>query len=422
MYFYIKNFGCRLNHHEGDIIAEKLIANGYRSANFRDADIVIVNGCTVTGRADQKVRQFIHRTRREKPNAKILLTGCTASAIMQKLLPELDGIQIIPPRMRYDISEIIAANFQMEISIGGSADDFITIDGTGISRTRAQLKIQDGCNRRCSYCIVPLVRGKSRCRKSDDIIEQTKIFVDRGFKEIVLTGVDIGDWNEDSKTLADLLKSLISQTSIYRIRLSSIEPPGLSDELLELVATEHRIASHLHIPIQSGSQRLLKDMNRPKYRLDELLEKLTALRRKRTDICFGTDIIVGYPTETDYDFEDTVKLLKSGIFAYTHIFRFSPRPKTPASKLKQLPSKLLAERVEILHKIDRENRINFARKFVRKKLDFIVEKQSNNIVSGHTGNYLKVRAEGFAERGEIALVEIDSSGEMLVGGIYRKLP
>jgi len=416
MRFYIKNFGCRLNRCEGDIIAEKLIFAGHNLTNWKYADFIIVNGCTVTGRADQKVRQFIHRTCRENPNAKILLTGCTANAINRGFLDKIDEAIIVPLKMRYGIHKIIENDFEIKPANSDSTDVFVTIDGAGISRTRAQLKIQDGCDKRCAYCIVPLIRGKSRCRKTDDIISQAKILVKRKFREIILTGVDIGDWRDGEMKLVDSIKSILSQTDVYRIRLSSIEPPGLTDELLDLIAAEPRIAAHLHIPFQSGSRRLLADMNRPAYSVDDLLEKLIRLRKNRPEICFGTDIIFGYPTETDNDFAKTVRLLKSKILNYAHIFKFSPRPATKAFELKQIPSKILNERAKLLRVIDSANRTEFAQKFIGENLDFIVERKNGDIITGHTGNYLKVRAKGFGKRGEIAYIKVDGAGEMSVSG------
>jgi len=400
--FFIKNFGCRLNQHEGDIIAERMLDQGHNRTQWKDADVVIVNGCVVTARADRKLRQFIRKVHRENPDATILLTGCTAKAISLQLLPEIEGVETG-----------LKSNSAMNML---QLPDFPRITGSGITRTRACLKIQDGCDRKCAYCIVPLVRGNSRSRPIDDIVEQVSIFVDTGFKEIVLTGVDIGDWRQNSLRLPDLMRKILDKTGIYRLRLSSLEPPGLTGELIELISIESRIAPHIHIPLQSGSYRLLREMNRPQYNPDEIVEKLEILRDARQDICFGTDIIIGYPRETTDDFGCTAELLQSGIFAYAHIFRFSPRPGTAAFKLEKIDNTTVDILTRILHDIDKRNRRNFARNFIGRKLEFIVERSYGNIASGRTANYLKVHAHGKVRQGDTADVMVKSTGEMMLEG------
>ena len=419
--FYIKNFGCRLNQHEGDIIGERLLDSGWVRADWRESDVVIVNGCTVTARADQKVRQFVHRVRRENPAAKILITGCTASALLKHLIRFDEEVIVVPPRFRYAIPQFLKSG-------GGYSDgdipadeirtdgQFVLTEGKGISRTRANLKIQDGCDRRCAYCIVPIVRGGAVSRPAEDVIEQAKRFESAGFKEIVLTGVDIGTWRDGDLTLASLLRLLLERTEVYRFRLSSIEPPGLTEDLLELLAAEPRLAPHLHIPIQSGSQRLLRDMNRPFYRIADLVEKFERLRSARADFCFGTDIIVGFPTETEQDFEDTRRLLSAGVFAYAHIFRYSPRPGTAAYSLKPLPAGEVSRRAKILGEIDAHNRVEFARKFVGRQLEFLVERRAGEYVLGRAANFLRVKARGVARRNQIATVQIHSAEPMTVIG------
>lgn len=418
MKFYIKNFGCRLNQSEGDAVREKLLLAGWCEANPRESEIVFINGCTVTSRADQKVRQFIHKVYRENPSAKIVITGCTALAIeknipiMKQYLKSIMSSIILPSKFRFEPQSFFDSNDISQI-------DFPDISGTGIHRTRAWVKIQDGCDRNCSYCIVPLVRGKSKSRKTNDVVEQVKVLVNEGFKEIVLTGVDIGDWKDENKTLADLLIILLKETTISRIRLSSLEPPGLSDEIANLLASENRIAPHLHIPIQSASPNVLKAMNR-EFRIstDEILEKISQVRSKRPDLCFGTDIIVGFPTETDDEFNMTLNLLKMDIVSYAHIFPFSKRPNTLASELKPLSSEVINRRRRIILSVDRENRKRFAQKFVGKPISVLIENVSSGKWTGHSPNYIKVFGVGNPKRGEEISVISRSSGVMTLFAKY----
>ncbi len=418
---------------------------GFKPTSWKNADIVLVNGCTVTARADQKLRQFVHRIRRENPQAKILITGCTAIAMNNELLPPISGTALIDKSHRYDIAklfestEIDSKYIQPDNDLKCISDtspmelDFPIIYGLNISRTRARLKIQDGCDNRCAYCIVPLVRGNSRSRPLDKIIHQMEILIDKGFKEIVLTGVDIGDWNYDNLHLADLIRRILDETKVYQLRLSSLEPPSLSDELVNLIASEERIAPHLHIPLQSGSDRLLRKMNRPQYDVMAIMKKLQNIRLQREEVCFGADIIVGYPAETAEDFSKTESILESGVFAYSHIFKFSPRPGTKASNLKLIPGNVMSERAERLQYLDRKNRYNFAKQFLGKKLEFIVEQSkpissvsagrmsdkgeiADRIAIGHTGNYLKVYAKGVASKGSIAYFRVEDFAEMKVSG------
>ncbi|MCD6418762.1 tRNA (N(6)-L-threonylcarbamoyladenosine(37)-C(2))-methylthiotransferase MtaB [bacterium] len=411
MNFYLKNFGCRLNQYEGDVIAENLAGAGFsRAADFHNADVIIVNGCTVTARADQKVRQFIHKVRRENSSARLILTGCTAEAIVKKFLKKIPGVEILPKRWRYDIAGFLKS------SPGTEYTDFPDAGGVEIVRARANLKIQDGCDKRCAYCIVPLVRGNSRCRNADDIVKQVNHLVAAGFKEIVLTGVDIGVWHDSEMRLPGLLKKILAQTDIFRLRLSSIEPPGITDELIGIISSEEKIAPHLHIPLQSGSEDVLSSMMRPAYNPFDVLERVEAIRKMRPELCIGTDIIVGFPTEKDEDFTKTVELLTTGEIAYAHLFPFSPRPGTAAANLKRLDGKIIAERMKNLREIDRRNRENFARKFAGQYFDIVVEQVRGGYVFGHTANFLKVKAKGSANRREVAKILAKSSGTMQIIG------
>jgi len=260
------------------------------------------------------------------------------------------------------------------------------------------------------------VRGRSVSRSSRDIIDQIRELTMSGFAEIVLTGVDIGNWSDGRAGLAKLVKKILSSTDVKVLRLSSLEPPGLTDELIEIFCTNERIAPHLHIPIQSGSERILKLMNRDWYKLDELIGRIEKVINCRDGVCIGTDIIIGFPGENDEDFEATERLLRSGYFAYAHIFKFSPRPMTPAYNLKPIPPKTVNERAKRIKEIDKNNRLSFAKKFVGKILDFIPERVTEERVFGHSLNYLKVVAQGSAKRGEISKVLVEDFAEMTVFG------
>ncbi len=413
MKFYLKNFGCRLNQSEGDSIAESLLCEGFVRSNLENAELVVVNGCTVTARSDQKLRQFVRAVRRMNDNARIVLLGCTSQAIGNGLLKEISEVETVDNRYRYCLQKYFKAEKPIP------KNDFPKINGLGIIRTRAWVKIQDGCNRFCSYCIVPLLRGKSRSRSPSKIIEQIRKLHQSGFSEIVLTGVDIGDWRESGETLSCLIKTILQKTDLPLLRLSSLEPPGLTRNLIDLISSENRIAAHLHIPIQSGSKKVLAAMKRGWYDPTDICESLEKIRLIRPEMCFGTDIIVGFPEERDSDFQRTRQILMNGTFAYAHLFRYSPRPGTSSLNLPILDSKVVNERSKILAKIDSFNRNEFATKFIGSKLRFLVEKVSGEHIFGHTSNYLRVKANGTSQRGKFETVYVTDAYDMKVSGVIE---
>ncbi len=411
--FHIKNFGCRLNQHEGDAMYARLVDAGFIPSPMTEADLVIVNGCVVTGRAEQKVRQFIHKVKRENPGAKLLVTGCTAEAISRGLVGKIDGAEIVERQRMNDIAGLLTISQSHQDVL-----DFPRFNVKNIPRARAWLKIQDGCQRACSYCIVRIIRGKPRSRRVPDIIDCVNRIVEAGFNEIVLTGTDLGSWegNNGKMRLPELLRKILDETDVSLIRLSSIEPPGVTEELIDVISSDDRIAPHLHIPLQSGSVDVLSAMNRPTYDPFDVLRRVDKLRAARDSLCVGADIIVGFPSEGDDDFEMTADLLRSGMISYAHLFKFSPRPGTEAAKLKPLPSKTVKARLKVLKSIDDENRSAFAKRFCGKTLRMVVEKCSGGKVLGHTENYLYAVCDGTAERRTIVKIAVQKAEGMKVFG------
>jgi threonylcarbamoyladenosine tRNA methylthiotransferase MtaB len=404
MNFHIKNFGCRLNQFEGEELSTLLQNAGCVKTEIHACDILIVNGCAVTARTEQKINQFVRKFRRDNPETKIIITGCIAQGIFEGILSPIECAEIVAQKNKFDIERYIAEIHNAVITPQKQ------------SRARASIKIQDGCDNSCSYCIVPLLRGKSISLSRSSIVERIREFETEGYREVVLTGVDIGSYRDNDTDLPLLLGAILEKTSSIHIRLSSLEPQNLSERLTDIFCRENRIAPHLHLPLQSGSETVLCAMNRHNYRPKEISEIIAGIRSRRHNLTVGADIIVGYPIETDSDFAQTVSLLESGAINYAHIFPFSPRPQTQAFSLKPIMPQILRVRLDALHSIDSINRLSAASRYIGKTLDFIVEKSTATACTGHTDNYLKVIATGTAPRGSVASIIVEKAGKMTIEG------
>ena len=353
-------FGCRLNFHETEILKSK-----FRNTND-NSDIIIINTCSVTHEAERQSKQAVRKCLRENPNAKIVVTGCAAKTAAEyfSTLP----VEILPN----DQKEMILTEI----------DQHIFED-----RSRAFLQIQNGCDHFCTYCIIPFTRGRSRSVPLVEIIKSIKGFVIQGFKEIVLSGIDISSYGKDIDIeLADVLDAICKHVpELNRIRISSIDPAAISDRLLDIICTNEKILPHMHLSVQSGDNMILRSMHR-RHSREDVISLCQKIREKRNDFVFGSDFIVGFPGESDEMFENTVKLVSEANISLLHVFPFSPRTGTKAAQFIQLPNTIVHERAKFLRNVGDKAVFNTLQKFVGKTVGLLVEKphygktdRSNNI-------------------------------------------
>lgn len=367
--------GCKVNQYDTQGIRERFLGCGFKEAdNGEVADIYIINTCTVTSEADQKSKNIIRRCIRTNPKARVIVTGC---------LVEKDSVSLSDIK---GIDFIISKRFFPE-----GISDFS-------GHTRAFLKIQDGCNNFCSYCKVPLVRGSSRSKALDKIIQEARALVENGFKEIVLSGICLGSYGKDlksqTKNLVDVISALENIEGLLRIRLSSIEAVDISNELIKKIANSRRLCRHLHIPLQSGDDKILEDMQR-KYSRKDYLNLIQKIKNRIPDIAVTTDCLVGFPTEDEFNFKNTLDLIKEISPLKVHIFSYSPRPGTQAFNFRQrLNPHTLMLRVSQLKAVADSCNFTYRKQFVNKNMVVLIEapyKESQGFWQGYTDNYIKVR-------------------------------
>lgn len=395
--FFVHNFGCRATQADGAALESLLEQRGLSSApEARSADLVVLNTCTVTANADDDVRAMVRRVNRENPAAQILLTGCYAQRAPEELAA-LPGVTwVVGNSHKTQIPDIVAESltpFHGQIHVGDifAQHDFLSapIEDAAGDRARPNLKIQDGCNNRCSFCIIPFVRGRSRSMPADQVIEQVQ-HLSRNYREVVLSGINLGRWGREpgqTMRLAGLVRRILAETPIERIRLSSVEPMDFSDDLLQLMADSPRIARHVHAPLQSGSDTVLRRMHR-KYRPRHYADRVTKARQLMPDAAIGADVMVGFPGETDAEFAETFRFIDELPFTYLHVFTYSARPGTPAADAPdQVPMPVRKERNRQLRELaDRKNRA-FRQTFVGQSLSVVTLGQGAMALSS---NYLKV--------------------------------
>jgi len=364
MRFFVQNFGCRATQADGAALEAQLGAKGLSAAASRDAaDVVVLNTCTVTAEADKDARSAIRRTHRENPNARILVTGCYAQRAPTELA-EMPGVAwVVGNSHKTSIADVVAGELEYHSILTGDifeTRDILTapiMESTG-DRTRPNLKIQDGCHNRCSFCVIPFVRGKSRYVGADQVVEQVRQLSSGdksgGYKEVVLSGINLGRWGRESGSemrLPDLLRRILNETEIPRLRLSSVEPMDFSDDLLGLMAESPRIANHVHAPLQSGSDKILRLMHR-KYRPRHYADRLAKARALMPDAGIGADVMTGFPGETDALFEESRQFIASMPYTYLHVFTYSERPGTPAATmLGSVPVPVRKDRNRILREL-----------------------------------------------------------------------
>lgn len=396
--FKIFTFGCKTNQYESEAII-RLLLNAGLTESEQDADLFIVNGCAVTEAASKEVKKLVTNLLSNHPKSKIVFTGCLApkdAAFLQNV------VTIIPnDRKSTLVSEIL----------GISCDGFY-IDKFH-NHTRAFVKIQDGCNNFCSYCIVPYTRGRSKSRTIPDVIKEVEKITQNGHQEIVLTGIDIGSFNDDGKTLADLILALENIEALQRLRISSINPNNITDELLQAIDSSKKICPSLHISLQSGSNAILKKMNR-KYTKETFLRKVRAIKQLNSDFTFTTDIIVGFPGETNEDFIQSLKVIDEVRFAKTHVFPFSPREGTQAFELKDIvPSKVVFERKKLMLEKTKAIASDVRKSFLGRTFDVLIESRTekDNFFIGYTPNLLPIVIRSDLTPGSICEVKIMENGK-----------
>jgi threonylcarbamoyladenosine tRNA methylthiotransferase MtaB len=466
--FFVQSFGCRATQADGAALERQLAAQGLSQAgSAREADLVVLNTCTVTAAADQDARASIRRIHRENPSAKIMVTGCYAQRAPQEIAA-LPGVTwVVGNSHKHRVPEIAAGrgfeaglhaqaieSHSKEHRFNESApQNFVSLETVALSapaftlvgdifahteliaapvfagdsiaeKTRPNLKVQDGCDNRCSFCIIPSVRGQSRSMKLDRVLEEANALVAAGYREIVLSGINLGRWGRDfqpQQPFEQLVRALLECTGIEKIRISSVEPMDWSDELIALVAGSPRIARHAHVPLQSGSDRILRKMHR-KYRPWHYAEKIRKIREAMPQAAIGADVMVGFPGETNELFEESRSFIEHLPFTYLHVFTYSSRPGTPSAAMPdQVPVHVARERNRILRELASEKNRAFRESFVGQSLYVItLQAGGDGWTEALSDNFLKVQLAGRHEANEWMKAEIEGVGDENLMAVAEK--
>lgn len=395
----IQSLGCKVNLYESEYITDQFQKAGYEIVPFQEiADVYIINTCSVTNTSDVKSRKVIHQAIRRNPDACIVAIGCFIEANhdyhedgVDILLGNANKSKVLEYVERYWQTKQKANYFVTPIS---EKFDDMTMS-TFLGRTRAFIKIQDGCENFCSYCIIPYVRGKCRSKNFQTVLEEIQNYVQHGYKEVVLTGIHTGNYGVDLGTdFAALLREIVKINGLVRLRISSIEITELTDEVLQIIRDNDVIVDHLHIPLQAGSDKILRLMNR-KYDLAYFKQKMEQIREIRPDISLTTDIIVGFPFETEEDFQDTLSFVREVQFSKVHVFPYSRRSGTVAADMaEQVLGDVKKDRVRRLLALSKELETEYMKKFIGKTLPVLMEVNRTDYSLGHTSNYLLVKVPG----------------------------
>ena len=414
----ICSLGCKVNIYESELVTNILKNNNYTVVDFEDkADIYIINTCSVTNESDKKSRKMINRAKKNNPAAIIIVMGCYSQVNAE----DIDADIVLGNKDKSKIVEIIEEYIKTKqkkkIIYDLTKVDFEKMEITNFdSHTRAFVKIQDGCNAFCSYCIIPYVRGRVRSKDPEDVIKEVTTLVEKGYKEIVLTGIHTGRYGTDiNTTLEELLNKLVNIPNIYRIRLSSIEINEITPGIKELLKENKVMAKHLHIPLQSGSNKILKLMNR-RYNKEEFLPMVDNLR-DIPDISLTTDLIVGFPNEGEEEFNETIDTLKKIGFTKIHTFPYSKRKGTPAAIMdNQVSPEEKKKRVHRILDLSNKYEHNFYESKIGKIYDGVVEIHSNGTTIVHTSNFIPVIINDIVEEGTIVDVKIEKVENLKVYG------
>ena len=471
--FYIENFGCRATQADGAALERQFLERGLeRAGAAHDAEIVVLNTCTVTEGADKDARASIRRLQRVNPDCRILVTGCYAQRAPEELAA-LPGVTwVVGNSHKHQAAQIATASepgfvslaqlagtprnppferFSRDQTTQEQADNVFVGDifahtellaapvfEAANERTRPNLKVQDGCDNRCSFCVIPYVRGQSRSLPMERVVAEVRTLVAAGYREVVISGINLGRWGRDlevssqfpvlssqltptlnDQRLLDLIRAIIEQTSLQKLRISSVEPMDWSDELIGLVASSNRIAKHAHVPLQSGSDAVLRRMHR-KYRPWHYREKIQKIRAAMPTAAIGADVMVGFPGETNAEFDETRRMIEELPFTYLHVFTYSPRPGTPAAvHPAQLPAAVARERNQVLRQIAASKKTAFMRSLVGTVVEAItLQSSSPGFTEALTENYLKMKVSGQHKANQWLAVKADGvSGEMLLGEV-----
>lgn len=420
--------GCKVNQYETEAMIEMFEKDGYEHVNSEDyADVYVINTCTVTHMSDRKSRQYIRRVKKVNPDALIAVVGCYSQVSPEEIL-DIEEVNLVMGTndRRNIVEEINKIDVSKKVS---TVDDIMKIkefEDIEISqtndKTRAFMKIQDGCDRYCSYCIIPYARGRVRSRDIQSIVEEAEKLVEKGYKEIVLTGIHVASYGKDLKdeemALLDVIKNLSNIDGLERIRLSSVEPILFTDEFVQEISTNKKLCPHYHLSLQSGCDETLKRMNR-RYTTKEYKEIVDRLRDKIPNVAITTDIIVGFPGETEEEFESTYKFLSDIELTQMHVFKYSIRKGTPAATMDdQVDPQIKHGRSEKLIKMSEENFKKFASKFIGNELDVLFERNvKDDEYEGLTSNYIRVYAKSDEDiQGMIKNVKIISVKDDFIEG------
>jgi len=415
--------GCKLNFSETSTISRDFIKNGFEKVNFKDvADFYVINTCSVTENADKEAKKLIRQAKRNNPLSKIAVIGCYAQ-LQPNEIAKIEGVDIIlGAKEKFDIIEYLdKSNLEISSTIIRSDIDHVKSFVPSFSlneRTRAYLKVQDGCDYTCSFCTIPKARGKSRSGTVLSTIKAAKKIGESGNKEIVLTGVNIGDFGKkNNESFIDLIKELDSISEIERIRISSIEPNLLTDEIIEFCNASNKFMPHFHIPLQSGSNKILRAMRR-RYDINIYKDRIKKIKDTNPDTCIGVDVIVGFPGESYENFLETYNFLNEIDITYLHVFTYSERGGTEALKMDRKVQKHdRSKRSKMLHILSEKKKNNFYNKFIDTKRPVLFEGIRGEYLVGHTDNYIKAQVKGssYYHNKIIEVDLIENKGSHMIG-------
>ncbi len=406
-----KTLGCRLNQYETDALVTQFHQAGYRVVDYGEAaDVLVVNTCTVTNQSDQKSRHSINHAARHHENALLVVTGCMANNHLEQLEANKQIAYVVDNERKSRIVSLIEAHFNGEIAdpslLSGNVFGFEAVDQS--LHTRTSIKVQDGCDNFCSYCIVPSVRGAGLSRPPEEVLENIRRVIDNGFKEIVITGVNIGRYDYKGLDIEGLIGRVLELPGDFRLRISSLEPDGFGPDFHHIFA-HPKMCPHLHLCIQSGSDAILKKMHRM-YSVRDFLKVVESFRRHIPDFNFSTDVIVGFPGESEEDFRQTLEIVREVAFSHVHTFRYSRRKGTRADRMEnQIPENIKAERSKMLRQLSGQLRLQYMKSMQSKIQQVMVERvEDNGLAKGYGEHYLPVEfTDPEAKRNSFSTVSIE---------------
>lgn len=426
--------GCKVNQYDSDAMRTLFIHRGYKPVEHSEvADVYIINTCSVTSIGDRKSRQVIRKIRRNNPDAVIAATGCYAQVAPEELEKMGDVDVIVGHQNRNKIVDYIEEAEKSEKTVNAVKDimsireyENLTVDPEGEVKARAFVKVQEGCDNYCTFCIIPYARGRLKSRKQEDAVDEIKKLVEKGYREVVLTGIHLGNYGRDLRngtSLSTLVSELLKIPNLLRIRLGSIESVELSDELINIIKNEKRVCHHLHLPLQSGSDAVLKSMNRH-YRLRQYKDLIAMLREKIPNLALTTDLIVGFPGETEENFKETLNTLHELKFSAIHVFPFSKRTGTPAAMYpNQITNEEKKKRVHRVQELEKKISKEFRCEFLNKIVHVLAENKKEEYFEGFSDEYIRVTIKGEnVKRGHLYSVIVEEvTDEGLIGRVIEEV-